>query len=221
MDKQWRKPRIQFLKESVAKMQRAFRRPPGQARFAAYPRHDREAELKHCACAAFGRGNCQNAFRTFAIASSMPRVASSVSFLRNARASMKRCIKISCCNKFVTARHVANFCQFFAAAATARCSISATRTPAEVGEPADAFAARAAADRRTDRRIDEPSIPGPARRDSTVSARAQQFSRRPLQHGRSRLHSKNRNLHCEMWTALRLPPCLNKVLVATRRLSLI
>jgi hypothetical protein len=48
-----------------------------------------------------------------------------------------------------------------------------------------------------------------------------QFSRRPLQHGRSRLHSKNKNLHCEMWTALRLSPRLNKVLVAAGRLSLI
>jgi hypothetical protein len=26
----------------------------------------------------------------------------------------------------------------------------------------------------------------------------QQFSTRPLQNGRSRLHSKNKNLHCEM-----------------------
>jgi hypothetical protein len=69
--------------------------------------------------------------------------------------------------QFVTARHVANFCQFFAAAATARCSISATRTPAEVGEPADAFAARAAAD------PGEPigastSLPSQARRGATA-----------------------------------------------------
>ena len=39
-------------------------------------RLDREAELKHCACAAFGRCNCQYAVKMFAIASSMPRVAS-------------------------------------------------------------------------------------------------------------------------------------------------